>query len=165
MKKPHRDDDPAWAAERAHALYDGTLVPHRSCGVAIAETFGVAAGPYVGLRKGGLTGCATCGAVQAGTLVLGEKLTTDGAVGPAAPALVRAAGRYDSAWRDRLGVEPHDAALCRELTADFEDFASPARHAHCTRVASLVAESVAQALNEEGVTVTRAPMPMPLSDD
>ena len=35
----------AWAEQRAFLLYEGKAVAHRSCGVAIAETFAATVGP------------------------------------------------------------------------------------------------------------------------
>ena len=54
------------ATERARLLYDGTEVVHRSCGIAIAETFGRATPAYQSLRRGGITGCAGGGGRRAG---------------------------------------------------------------------------------------------------
>ena len=49
-------------------------VPHRSCGIALAETFNLATTPYQCLRNGGITGKGECGAIKAGELILGEYL-------------------------------------------------------------------------------------------
>ena len=64
----------AEAARKAHVLYEGRQVSHRSCGIALAETFGLPSAPYQALRKGGITGAGECGAIKAGELVLGEIL-------------------------------------------------------------------------------------------
>ncbi|MEZ4460070.1 MAG: hypothetical protein R3E66_10145 [bacterium] len=64
----------AWAQDHARELYDGVQVRHRSCGIAIAETFGRATPAYQALRRGGITGCGECGAIKAGELVIGEIL-------------------------------------------------------------------------------------------
>ena len=59
------------ARQKAFTLYEGKTVPHRSCGIALAETFGLGTAPYQALRKGGITGAGECGAIKAGELVLG----------------------------------------------------------------------------------------------
>ena len=86
--------------EKARVLYEGNEVPHRSCGVALAETFARDPRPYLTLRRGGLTGEGLCGAVLAGQMVLGELLGGDDftAAAPAALRDARAtAGRSPSA--------------------------------------------------------------------
>ena len=64
----------AAARRKAHILYEGVLTPHRSCGIALAETFGLPSRPYQALRRGGITGEGDCGSIRAGELVLGELL-------------------------------------------------------------------------------------------
>ena len=67
-------DDVAYitaAREKAFVLYEGVQVPHRSCGIAIAETFNLPTRPYQALRRGGITGKGPCGAIRAGEHVLG----------------------------------------------------------------------------------------------
>jgi predicted DNA binding protein len=54
----------AAAREKAYILYQGRQVPHRSCGIALAETFGLATPAYQSLRRGGITGCGACGATR-----------------------------------------------------------------------------------------------------
>ena len=58
------------ARRKAFTLYEGKTVPHRSCGIALAETFGLATASYQALRKGGITGAGECGAIKVGELVL-----------------------------------------------------------------------------------------------
>ena len=60
----------AEAESTAFRLYDGVETPHRSCGIAIAETFQRATPAYQALRRGGITGEGQCGAIKAGELVL-----------------------------------------------------------------------------------------------
>src|SRR5262245_33186577 len=62
------------ARGKAFILYEGVQVRHRSCGIAIAETFGLPTPAYQALRRGGITGAGTCGALRAGEQVLGELL-------------------------------------------------------------------------------------------
>src|SRR5262245_25210557 len=62
------------ARVKANTLYEGVRTPHRSCGIALAETFGLPTRPYQALRRGGITGEGYCGAIRAGEVVLGELL-------------------------------------------------------------------------------------------
>src|SRR6476619_4078821 len=92
----------AAARAKAFVLYEGVLTPHRSCGIALAETFGLATPPYQALRRGGITGQGTCGAIRAGEQVLGELLGDPDPIGAVTPALRAAVTWYQVAWRDRL---------------------------------------------------------------
>src|SRR3954466_3206500 len=64
----------AAARDKAFVLYEGVHTPHRSCGIALAETFGLPTPAYQALRRGGITGKGDCGAIRAGEQVLGELL-------------------------------------------------------------------------------------------
>ena len=92
----------AEAGRKAHILYEGRLVSHRSCGIALAETFSLPSAPYQALRKGGITGEGECGAIKAGELVLGELLGDPDPAGPVteelrlAPSTTAASGT--SGW-------------------------------------------------------------------
>src|SRR5687767_4207090 len=77
----------ASARDRAYVLYEGIRVPHRSCGIAIAETFGLPTQAYQALRRGGITGAGTCGALRAGEQVLGELLGDPDPTGAVTDAL------------------------------------------------------------------------------
>ena len=149
----------AWAEQRAFLLYEGKAVAHRSCGVAIAETFGRDGRPYVGLRRGGLTGEATCGAIGAGVLVLGEVFGAPDVASPSTPELVAAVQRYHALWRERAQLGQARTILCNDLTGQFAEFASPERHGFCTALATVVAGCVAQVLVEMDVDVARLPAP------
>src|ERR1700754_3390672 len=75
--RPLSADEAAYvraAHDKAFVLYEGVRVPHRSCGIAIAETFGFRSRPYQALRRGGIAGKGPCGAIRAGEHVLGELL-------------------------------------------------------------------------------------------
>ncbi len=146
---------------RAHTLYDGVETPHRSCGIAIAETFHLRTEPYQALRRGGITGQGECGAVVAGRLVLGELLGDPDPTGQVTPALREAMEHFDSRWRHRLdGLGPiagdrqdgpvSSNIVCNRLTGIFPIFRSPERHAMCTALATEVATAVAEALVEVG---------------
>lgn len=147
-----------WAAARARLLYDGSQVAHRSCGVAIAETFGAERRPYVGLRRGGLDGQGTCGAIGAGVLLLGEVFGADDPASPSTPALVAAVERYHALWRERTGLGGR-SVICNDLTAPLGPFQGPARHGFCTDLAATVAGCVAQVLVESGAEVPEVAAP------
>src|SRR6188472_4343478 len=85
------------AAEKAFLLYEGKVVPHRSCGIALAETFGLPTRPYQALRRGGITGKGACGAIRAGEHVLGELLGDPDPTGAVTPALRDAITWYGDA--------------------------------------------------------------------
>lgn len=162
----------AAAKEKAFVLYEGKQVPHRSCGIAIAETFGLPSRPYQALRKGGITGEGECGAIKAGELVLGELLGDPDPTGKVTPALRRAAIAYRERWPGRLALVPDGAEaqaggdgvrpniVCNHLTAPFEDFMGQGRQRFCTCLAAGVAGLVAEILAEEG----EAPEIEPISD-
>ena len=79
---------------KAFGLYEGVRTPHRSCGIAIAETFGLPTASYQSLRRGGITGAGECGAIVAGRLVLGELLGDPDPNGPVTAALRAAMVEY-----------------------------------------------------------------------
>jgi hypothetical protein len=149
----------AWAEQRARVLYDGKQVAHRSCGIALAETFGVATPAYQSLRRGGITGCGECGAIKAGELILGELLGDPDPSGPVTDALRAAATRYRELWQQHVQRGASATIICNDLTGQFADFRGPERHAFCTDLASAVARCVAQVLSEQGVEVPRSPLP------
>ncbi len=154
MSTPPDETMVRWAAERARLLYDGVHVAHRSCGVAIAETFDRDGRPYVGLRKGGLTGTGPCGAILAGKLVLGEILGDPDPHAKATPALIAAANRFDALLAERMGLTAGASVpICAQLTAPLGEFAGPRRHGFCRDLAADVAEIVARVLTEQGVSI------------
>ena len=73
------------ARQTAHWLYEGVETPHRSCGIALAETFGLPTEPYQAFRKGGITGEGPCGAIQAGMVILGQILGDPDPTGAVTP--------------------------------------------------------------------------------
>src|SRR5262245_2857150 len=87
------------ARDKAFILYEGVRTPHRSCGIALAETFGLATPAYQSLRRGGITGQGACGAIRAGEQVLGELLGDPDPTGAVTPALRAAVTWYQAAWR------------------------------------------------------------------
>lgn len=146
------DSDAVRAAhDKAFILYAGERTPHRSCGICLAETFGLRSAPYQALRRGGLTGEGECGALKAGELVLGEILGDPDPGGGVTPALRTAIQRYGELWRARLAGVVGESRICNDLTAPQGDFQGPARRAMCTRLAAEAAAATAQALEEAGV--------------
>ena len=139
----------AAAGRKAHTLYEGRKVAHRSCGIALAETFGLPPSPYQALRKGGITGEGGCGAIKAGELVLGELLGDPNPTGPVTDELRRAAAHYRRLWDERVDRGPGGACgsiVCNDLTSVFEDFMGEPRQKFCTSIAATVAEIVAEIL-------------------
>jgi hypothetical protein len=135
----------AAARDKAFVLYEGVKTPHRSCGIALAETFALATRPYQALRRGGITGKGACGAIRAGEQVLGELLGDPEPTGAVTPALRSAIAWYQDAWLARLrGGNPD--IVCDHLVRPHGDFAGPARKAFCTNIAADVAALTAEAL-------------------
>jgi hypothetical protein len=143
--------------EKARVLYAGKRVAHRSCGIAIAETFDLATPSYQALRRGGLTGEGACGAILAGQLVLGELLGDPDPTGPATPQLRAALVRYRAEVARRLGGNA--APVCNDLVAPFADFAGPERMGFCTGIAATVAEIVAEIALELGAQIAPSANP------
>ncbi len=143
---------------KALVLYAGTRTGHRSCGVALAETFGRPTAAYQALRRGGITGTGTCGAVVAGRLLLGEFLGDPDPTGPCTPALARAAEAYEAGLAERVRRAGAESWVCRDLTAGHGPFAGPRRHRFCTRLVGDVAAFVAELLAREGVEVEATPV-------
>jgi hypothetical protein len=137
------------ARDKAFVLYEGVRTPHRSCGIALAETFGLPTRPYQALRRGGITGTGACGAIRAGEQVLGELLGDPDPAGQVTPALRAAVVWYQDAWRHRLFTSSQPSApdiICDHLVRQHGDFAGPARKAFCTNLAADVAALTAEAL-------------------
>src|SRR5258706_7630061 len=96
------------ARDKAFILYEGVRTPHRSCGIALAETFGLPTPAYQALRRGGITGKGDCGAIRAGEQVLGELLGDPDPIGVVTPALRAAVTWYQAAWPARLVPDQPD---------------------------------------------------------
>jgi len=154
----------ALARRKAHVLYEGRLVAHRSCGIALAETFGLPSRPYQALRRGGITGDGECGAVKAGELVLGELLGDPDPTGAVTPALRTAMTWYQREIRARLAAQsildgPGGDIVCNTLTQRHGDFASAQRLQQCTSIAAEVAAAAAEAVLRNGGIVEIGPIP------
>ncbi len=146
------------AREKAYILYEGKRVPHHSCGICIAATFGLPTRPFQALRKGGVTGAGECGAIVAGRLVLGYFLGDPDPTGPMRPELLEAMTHYESLYKAR--TEPGQALVCGDLPDIFcntlvghlaDDFLGEERMGYCTRLSAEIAACVAETLNKSGV--------------
>lgn len=159
---PEEEARIAAARRKAFILYEGKRVPHRSCGIALAETFNLNARPYQSLRRGGITGEGECGAIKAGELVLGEYLGDPDPAGKVTPSLRAAAVFYRDAWRRRVELGrggPSGSIVCNVLTAPLGDFQGAERQAFCTNIAATVAEIVAETLIRAGAAFEVTPIP------
>ncbi len=151
----------ARARHKAFILYEGRVTPHRSCGIALAETFGLPSQPYQSLRRGGITGNGECGAIVAGRLVLGQLLGDPDPTGGVTPALRAAMTAYEQAVPSRVdrGAAPGVSIVCNTLTSPFPQFVSPARQGFCTNLAASVAELVAETALRYGGAIAIGPIP------
>lgn len=156
---PEEVDLVAWAAARTNMLYDGKAVAHRSCGIALAETYGLATAPYQSLRRGGITGHGQCGAIKAGELILGEVFGDPDPRGPVTDKLKKAMHRYRALWQAALAPKVGDSIVCNDLTARFDDFRGHPRHAFCTSLAETASACVARTILEMGGRVEPTPEP------
>ncbi|ACY18235.1 hypothetical protein [Haliangium ochraceum] len=136
----------ARARDKAFVLYEGEQVAHRSCGIALAETFDLPSRPYQSLRRGGITGCGACGAIRAGEQVLGELLGDPDPAGPVTDALRRAAIWYQQQAAARIDRGASPDIICNHLTAPLGDFHGAARKRFCTALVAEVAALTAEAL-------------------
>lgn len=143
---------------KAFVLYEGTQTPHRSCGIALAETFGRPTAAYQSLRRGGITGQGTCGAVVAGQLLLGEILGDPDPTGAVTPALREAMSEYQRRVDKELDRGSSPDLICNNMTAPHGDFKGPARHAFCTNVVAQVAQLLDETLRHHGVETKATPV-------
>jgi hypothetical protein len=139
------------AYEKAFTLYEGKTTPHRSCGICLAETFGLGTKPYQSLRRGGITGEGECGAIKAGELILGEMLGDPDPTGVVTDKLREGMRIYKELWKARVDKGKSQTIVCNDLTGQFADFKSPERMNFCTNIAATVAECVAETLERLGV--------------
>lgn len=143
---------------KALVLYDGTRTPHRSCGIALAEAFDRPTAAYQSLRRGGITGRGTCGAVVAGQLLLGEFLGDPDPTGKVTPELRAAMLAYDDRIAAELARGSSPDLVCNHLTAPHGDFMGPARHHFCTALVGQVAGVVDELLRAHGVAHRATPV-------
>lgn len=147
---------------KALVLYEGTRTPHRSCGIALAESFDRPTAAYQSLRRGGITGQGTCGAIVAGQLILGELLGDADPTGSVTPELEAAAVEYMRRVHEELDRGESPDLICNHMTAPHGEFFGPTRHAFCTNVVGQVAQLVDEILRAHGIT--HAPTRVTLSD-
>jgi hypothetical protein len=152
----------AAARTKAFILYEGTRVAHRSCGIALAETFGLPTPAYQSLRRGGITGKGACGAIRAGEQVLGEILGDPNPAGGVTPELRAAISWYQDVSPTRLPTGNAPDIVCNTLVRPHGDFMGPARKAFCTNLAAEVAAVTAEAIVRFG---TQQPAITPVTID
>lgn len=158
---PPRAEFVASRRAQAERLYRGEETPHRSCGIALAETFGCPTPAYQSLRRGGITGHGSCGAIQAGVLLLGEFFGDPDPAGAVTPALRDAVTRYRAALGER--VQGPLERSCNARVEALGEFTGPARKGYCTALAGDVAEAVAGVLWDLGHPAAVADLPAPNS--
>jgi hypothetical protein len=161
-ERPLTDEERALveaARHKAFVLYEGKRVAHRSCGIALAETFGLPSRPYQALRRGGITGEGQCGAIKAGELVLGELLGDPDPTGKVTDALRLAMKWYQRAWAARVDRGGAPDIICNTLTRRFDDFMGAPRQAFCTNIAAEVAAIATEAALRHGVVPEIPPLP------
>ena len=150
------------AARRGGFLrYEGRVVPHRSCGIALAETFGRPTAPYQALRRGGITGHGECGTAVAGRLILGELLGDPDPAGATTPQLRVAMTELVQRWEARTGA--CSGASCNALVASFTEFRGPERAAFCSGLAAETCALVAETLLRNGIPVQVVSLPAAVS--
>jgi hypothetical protein len=143
------DQERAYVAKARHTaflFYEGVVVPHRSCGISLAETFGLPTRAYQALRKGGISGEGTCGAIRAGEQALGELVGDPDPTGPVTPALRQAVLWYQRSWPDRIDRGASPDVICNNLVRHRGEFTGAERKAFCTTLAAEVAALTAEAL-------------------
>lgn len=134
------------ARKKAFLLYEGVAVGHRSCGIALAETFGLRTPPYQALRRGGITGEGYCGSIRAGEMILGELLGDPDPAGAVTDALRRAVNWYQRQVPLRIDPGRSPDYVCNNLTRQHGDFMGPARASFCTELTAEIAALTAEAL-------------------
>ena len=142
------------ARRTAFVLYEGVETPHRSCGIALAETFGLETAAYQAFRKGGITGEGPCGAIQAGMTVLGQLLGDPDPTGGITPELRAAAADYQRRWKEELfaGQATPDV-VCNHLTEPLGEFMGEGRISFCTHLVATVAALVAEVAIRHGADI------------
>lgn len=155
---PEQRDLIRQAREKAFVLYEGKQTPHRSCGVCLAETFGLPWRSYQALRRGGLTGEGACGAVRAGEMVLGEMLGPANPEDPVDERLKNAIRFYQGRWKEKQAAAGWSDMICNTLTAPLGEFQSPTRMSFCTEMAAEAAEIVAETLIRAGEPFSISPI-------
>lgn len=143
---------------KALVLYAGTRTPHRSCGIALAETFNRPTAAYQSLRRGGITGHGPCGAIVAGQLLLGELLGDPEPTGPVTAALRAGSQTYRERIEREIDRGNSPDLICNHLTAAHGDFTGLPRQRFCTGIVGQVAQIVDEILREHGQSVSASPV-------
>lgn len=136
----------AEARDKAHILYRGEKVSHRSCGIALAETFSLATPAYQALRRGGITGEGVCGSIRAGEQVLGELLGDPDPAGAVTDSLSRAINWYQRQVPLRIDPIQSPDYVCNSLTRQHGDFSGDKRKSFCTELTAEIAALTTEAL-------------------
>ncbi len=136
----------------ARKVYEGKEVPHHSCGIAIAVTFGLEPASYQSLRKGGITGKGECGAIKAGEMVLGEYLGDPNPTGAVTDALKEGMAEYRKMLAQE-GLEPLSNIVCDHLVRDYDDFWGDGRKAFCADLVEKVSGMVQRILEKRDVAL------------
>jgi hypothetical protein len=161
--------DPRIEAARrtAFVLYEGVRTPHRSCGIALAETFGLPTATYQAFRRGGFLGDGPCGAIQAGLFVLGELLGDPDPTGATTDEARAAAADYGRRWREVLfpGEKTPDIPVCDHLVAPHGEFHGPARTRFCNHLVAEVAALVAEVALRHGADISVKSSPVDASQE
>ncbi|PRQ08873.1 C-GCAxxG-C-C family protein [Enhygromyxa salina] len=143
---------------KALLLYAGERTPHRSCGIALAESFDRPSAAYQSLRRGGITGHGQCGAIVAGQLLLGEFLGDPDPTGTVTAPLRAAMNRYLERVESELDRGPSPTLICNDMVAPHGEFMGGDRHRFCTAVVGQVAQLVDELLREHGVEHVATPV-------
>ena len=151
------------AREKAYLLYEGKVTPHRSCGIAMAETFGRPTPAYQVLRRGGLTGFGPCGVLQGARMILGELLGDPDPTGPVTAQLWSAIAELEARIPSRMNRQAAqgEGTTCNKLTGQFAEFKSPERAQFCTDLSADIAALAAEVLIRNDLTVEIHPMRKP----
>ncbi len=134
----------------ARKLYEGKEVPHHSCGICIACTFGLKPSAYQSLRKGGITGCGECGAIKGGEMVLGEYLGDPNPTGAVTDALRSGIEHYRQLLAEAK-LTPLTAITCNHLVRHYPDFMGDERKAFCADLVVQITEFVQQVLDDQKI--------------
>lgn len=149
------------AAELVFLRYEGRVTAHRSCGIAMSETFGLRTAPYQALRRGGITGCGECGVILAGRLMLGEIFGDPSPSGAVTDSLRAAIREYEERWPaivDRREAKG-SSIVCNTLTEQFPSFGSPERASFCSDLARVVGGLVAEVILRNGGRLALVSLP------
>jgi len=153
------------ARKKAFLLYEGRVVGHRSCGIALAETFNLKTPAYQSLRRGGITGEGYCGSIRAGEMILGELLGDPDPAGPVTDPLRRAVNWYQRQVPLRIDPKQSPDYVCNNLTRQHGEFTGDERASFCTELTAEIAALTAEALLRFEPEIALAIEPVPESEE